>query len=120
MSRPRTPRLGPWPSPAPGGLASPGPAPREPVRSTGTVARHRAAAPGDDTAVAPAEAMIIGLAASYLGYRKPDSFRRARTRHPIPGEGKTDDGRPCWTPGAPAGRANGKSPVTGRTAGKPD
>jgi hypothetical protein len=46
--------------------------------------------------------MIIGIAAAahYLGYRKPDSFRRARTRHPIPGEGKTDDGRPCWTPHA--------------------
>jgi len=39
-------------------------------------------------------------AARYLGYDKPDSFRRARTRHPIPGEGKTDDGRPSWTPGA--------------------
>ncbi|MDQ2816294.1 MAG: hypothetical protein M3Z75_31740 [Actinomycetota bacterium] len=30
----------------------------------------------------------------YLGYRKPDSFRRARTRRPIPGETKTGDGRP--------------------------
>ncbi len=39
-------------------------------------------------------------AARYLGYGKPDSFRRARTRHPIPGEGKTEDGRPCWTPHA--------------------
>ena len=94
-------------------MAVPGPARRggrhraadprdEPVRSTGTVARHRAAAPADDTAAAPAGEMIIGIAAAarYLGYRKPDSFRRARTRHPIPGEGKTDDGRPCWTPGA--------------------
>jgi len=44
--------------------------------------------------------LIIGLAdaASYLGYDKPESFRRARTRNPIPGEGKTEDGRPCWTP----------------------
>ena len=46
--------------------------------------------------------MIIGIAAAarYLGYRKADSFRRARTRRPIPGEGKTPDGRPCWTPHA--------------------
>jgi hypothetical protein len=41
----------------------------------------------------------IAAAARYLGYTKPDSFRCARTRHPIPGETKTDDGRPCWTPG---------------------
>ncbi len=66
----------------------------EPVRSTGTVARHRATSPGEE-----AEEIIVGIAAAarYLGYDKPDSFRRARTRHPIPGEGKTDDGRPCWT-----------------------
>jgi hypothetical protein len=46
--------------------------------------------------------LIIGIAdaASYLGYDKPESFRRARTRNPIPGEGKTSDGRPCWTPAA--------------------
>ena len=46
--------------------------------------------------------MIIGVAAAarHLGYRKADSFRRARTRRPIPGEGKTDNGRPCWTPQA--------------------
>jgi hypothetical protein len=50
----------------------------------------------------PRDKLIIGIAdaASYLGYDKPDSFRRARTRHPIPGEGKTGDGRPCWTPAA--------------------
>ena len=68
-----------------------------PVRSTGTVGRHRAAPPGEE-----AEEIIVGIAAAarYLGYDKPDSFRRARTRHPIPGEGKTEDGRPCWTPGA--------------------
>jgi hypothetical protein len=48
------------------------------------------------------EQLIVGIAdaASYLGYDKPESFRRARTRNPIPGEGKTDDGRPCWTPAA--------------------
>jgi len=55
-----------------------------------------------DGSAAPAGGgeLITGIAhaASYLGYDKPDSFRRARTRHPIPGEGKTSDGRPCWTP----------------------
>jgi hypothetical protein len=35
-----------------------------------------------------------------LGYDKAESFRRARTRNPIPGEGKTEDGRPCWTSAA--------------------
>jgi hypothetical protein len=46
--------------------------------------------------------MIVGItaAAHYLGYDKPESFRRARTRHPVPGEGKMPDGRPCWTPQA--------------------
>ena len=46
--------------------------------------------------------MITGIAAAagYLGYDKPDSFRRARTRHPIPGETRTPDGRPAWTPAA--------------------
>jgi hypothetical protein len=42
----------------------------------------------------------IAAAARYLGYTKADSFRRARARHPIPGETKTSDGRPCWTPSA--------------------
>jgi hypothetical protein len=42
----------------------------------------------------------IAAAARYLGYAKPDSFRRARTRHPISGETRTGDGRPCWTPSA--------------------
>jgi len=46
--------------------------------------------------------MIVGIAAAArcLGYGKPESFRRARTRHPIPGEQKMPDGRPCWTPAA--------------------
>lgn len=67
--------------------------------------------PPPDTPARPLEAvgpaggsegeMIVGIAAAaYLGYGKPDSFRRARTRHPIPGETKTPDGRPCWTPTA--------------------
>ncbi len=89
--------IGPRPDPSTTGRVgkhrAAGPA-DEPVRSTGTVARHRAAPPGEE-----AEEIIVGIAAAarYLGYDKPDSFRRARTRHPIPGEGKTDDGRPCWT-----------------------
>ncbi|MGH3259927.1 MAG: hypothetical protein ACRDOU_31770 [Streptosporangiaceae bacterium] len=68
----------------------------QPVTSTG---RHRA----DDGPVATrGDQLIIGIAdaASYLGYDKPESFRRARTRNPVPGEGKIDDGRPCWTPAA--------------------
>ena len=37
--------------------------------------------------------MIIGIAAAgYLGYDKPDSFRRARTRHPS--LAKLEVGRP--------------------------
>ncbi len=40
----------------------------------------------------------IAAAAGYLGYDKADSFRRARTRHPIPGETRTSHGRPAWTP----------------------
>jgi hypothetical protein len=73
----------------------------QPVTSTGGTGRHHAAAPAQDTAAAPAGEMITGIAAAarYLGYRNPDSFRRARTRRPIPGETKTHDGRPCWTPG---------------------
>lgn len=44
--------------------------------------------------------------ASYLGHDKPDSFPCARTRHPIPGETRSADGRSAWTlpaskPGAP-------------------
>ena len=57
-----------------------------------------AAASADDDA----GGLITGIAAAagYLGYDKPDSFRRARTRHPIPGETRTPDGRPAWTPAA--------------------
>ena len=46
------------------------------------------------------ETLITGIAAAaeYLGYDKPDSFRRARTRHPIPEETRTSDGRPAWNP----------------------
>jgi hypothetical protein len=45
-------------------------------------------------------ASSLAAAAEYLGYGKPGSFRRARTRTPIPGETRTPDGRPAWTPGA--------------------
>ena len=57
-----------------------------------------AAASADDDA----GGLIAGIAAAagYLGYGKPDSFRRARTRHPIPGETRTPDGRPARTPAA--------------------
>jgi len=74
----------------------------EPVTSTGAGGRHRPAAPGHAVTTAPGDDLIIGIAdaASYLGYDKPESFRRARTRNPIPGESKTEDGRPCWTPAA--------------------
>jgi hypothetical protein len=43
--------------------------------------------------------LIVGIedAAGFLGYGKADSFRRARTRHPIPGETRTSSGRPAWT-----------------------
>jgi hypothetical protein len=71
--------------------------------------KHLGLSPPWDTAAAPAataeqvtesdrEELVIGIAAaaSYLGYVKPDSFRRARTRHPIPGETRTGDGRPAW------------------------
>ena len=53
-----------------------------------------------DTTAGGGENPITGVAAAagYLGYDKADSFRRARTRHPIPGETRTLDGRPSWTP----------------------
>lgn len=65
--------------------------------------------PSRDTTTDPATApagdgadLITGItaAAGYLGYNKADSFRRARTRHPVPGETRTSDGRPAWTPAA--------------------
>ena len=74
----------------------------QPVTSTESTGERCDVAPGGGTVAVSADEMIIGVAAAarYLGYRKADSFRRARTRHPIPGEGKTDDGLPCWTPQA--------------------
>jgi hypothetical protein len=89
---------------APAGYAGPAPA-AYPADHTG---RHRAGADpashdgtGTD-GLADDGDWIVGItaAARYLGYDKPDSFRRARTRHPIPGEYKMPDGRPCWTPAA--------------------
>jgi len=72
----------------------------QPVASTRTGGRHRAATPGRTAIPAGDDDWIIGIAdaASYLGYDKPDNFRRARTRNAIPGEGKMPDGRPYWTP----------------------
>ena len=48
--------------------------------------------------------LIVGIedAAGFLGYGKADSFRRARTRHPIPGETGTSGGRPCLDSPRPA------------------
>jgi hypothetical protein len=84
--------------------ALPGPASDLAGPDHGSSGRHRASEAGqhDDSGPADRTDMIVGItaAASYLGYDKPDSFRRARTRHPIPGEQKTLDGRPCWTPAA--------------------
>jgi hypothetical protein len=70
-----------------------------PNRMSATTSRLGAGTvPPWDTAAAPAEPaeqvtesdreeLVTGIAAaaSYLGYDKPDSFRRARTRHPVPG-----------------------------------
>src|SRR6266700_3015417 len=63
---------------------------------------------GPDAAGGAHDELIVGIAAAarYLGYGKPDSFRRARTRHPIPGETRAPDGRPCWPP--PAGRTSSR------------
>ncbi|HEV2260283.1 MAG TPA: hypothetical protein VGS06_44825, partial [Streptosporangiaceae bacterium] len=61
------------------------------------------APPGDSgLALLAEDTVIVGItaAARYLGYDKPESFRRARTRHPIPGERKLPDGRPYWTTAA--------------------
>ena len=84
--------------PPPDTPARPRPVPG-PARQAG---RHRAPGPGPTATPAPGGGLIIGLAdaASYLGYDKPESFRRARTRTSIPGEGTMPDGRPCWTPAA--------------------
>ena len=58
--------------------------------------------PADQVTAGGGDSLITGIAdaAGYLGYDKPDSFRRARTRHPIAGETRTSDGRPAWTPAA--------------------
>ena len=68
--------------------------PGTPPRTRPMLPRTRYAGGGDH--------LITGIAAAagYLGYDKPDSFRRARTRHPIPGETRTPEGRPAWNPQA--------------------
>jgi hypothetical protein len=60
----------------------------------------------------------IAAAAGYLGYGNPDSFRRARTRHPIPGETRALDGRPAWTPAALRGWHAQRPIAGGHTAGR--
>jgi hypothetical protein len=69
-------------------MSHPRPGPRTWARPT------RIRSPGDGV-----PDMITGIAAAaeYPGYGEPDSFRRARTRNPIPGETRTPDGRPAWT-----------------------
>lgn len=63
----------------------------------------------------PDENLIIGItaAAEFLGYEKAESFRRARGRNPIPGEMRTSDDRPCWTP-ASLRSWQSKRPVAGQ------
>ena len=96
----------------------------QPATSTGATGRHRAEGSGPDTVTpTPGHELIIGIAdaAFYLGYDKPESFRRARTRHPIPSEGKTDDGRPCWTRAALRSWQSKRKIAGNRThAGEPD
>jgi hypothetical protein len=77
--------------------------PARPDLDASPAGRHRdgnATPDGSDPAGPVEDTVIVGIAAAarYLGYDKPDSFRRARTRYPIPGERKLPDGRPCWTP----------------------
>jgi hypothetical protein len=73
--------------------------------------------PADQVTRGETDDVITGIAAAvgYLGYDKPDSFRRARTRHPIPGETRTGDGRPAWTPASLLNWHNQRKIVNGRT-----
>jgi hypothetical protein len=77
------------------------PPPDTPPAPAAPVWPHAAPAVGDPVPAGEGD-LIIGIAdaARFLGYDKPDSFRRARTRTPIPGETRTSDGRPAWTPRA--------------------
>jgi hypothetical protein len=92
------PRTSTRPLPVPAGRhrAPPDTAQRGSADSPG--GRHRDNTP-HDTSGPTEETVIVGIAAAarYLGYDKPDSFRRARTRHPIPGERKLPNGQPYWT-----------------------
>jgi hypothetical protein len=69
------------------------------VHATRDGDRHATPAAGDTAAAGEGGDLITGIAdaARFLGYDKLDSFRRARTRNPIPGETRTSDGRPAWT-----------------------
>jgi hypothetical protein len=95
----------------------------QPVTSTGTAGgRHRAAGPGRTAIPAASDGLIIGIAdaASYLGYDKPDSFRRARSRTPVPGEGKMPMADPAGPlPRCAAGNPSGRSPATAPQPGNP-
>ena len=74
------------------------------VPDDGPAGRHRTGASGshDDSSPTGETDVMVGIAAAarYLGYDNPDSFRRARTRQPIPDERKMPEGRPYWTPAA--------------------
>jgi hypothetical protein len=84
------PRRAAWPGTTPGPAGGPGT-----DTAPGPDAGHEPdAGPGPDAVIG------IPAAARLLGYDKPESFRRARTRHPIPGEQRLPDGRPWWTPQA--------------------
>jgi hypothetical protein len=87
--------------PVPPGQNAPPPAQTPPTVPPWDTAREAPPAPADQV-LGSAGDLVVGIAAaaSYLGYDKPDSFRRARTRHPIPGETRTTDGRPACTPAA--------------------
>ena len=88
--------------PVPPGQQAPPPAETPPGVPPWDTHKSQPAAPADLAASGSDGDLITGIAAAagYLGYDKPDSFRRARTRHPVPGETRASDGRPAWTPRA--------------------
>jgi hypothetical protein len=59
-----------------------------------------------------------------LGFRRVPplaAYREGSFPPPIPGEGKTPDSRPCWTPGAAQlAEPDGKSSATGPHVAGPD
>jgi hypothetical protein len=88
--------------PVPPGQNAPRPAQTPPAVPPWDNPAAAPAAPAATVTESDEEELVVGIAAAaeYLGYDKPDSFRRARTRHPVPGETRTSDGRPAWPPAA--------------------